>query len=67
MTNNLLIHADNLTALNYLLTNGFKGKIDCNDRLEKSNFHNRRQVKRCLRKKNALTISACKAELKQRI
>jgi adenine-specific DNA-methyltransferase len=28
MPNNLLIHSDNFTALNYLLDNGFKGKID---------------------------------------
>jgi hypothetical protein len=25
MTNNFLIHSDNLTGLNYLLNNGFKG------------------------------------------
>jgi adenine-specific DNA-methyltransferase len=28
MNNNLLIHSDNIIALNYLLDNGFKGKID---------------------------------------
>jgi adenine-specific DNA-methyltransferase len=28
MQNNLLIHSDNLAGLNYLLANGFKGKID---------------------------------------
>jgi adenine-specific DNA-methyltransferase len=28
MQNNLLIHSDNLAGLNYLLNNGFKGKID---------------------------------------
>jgi adenine-specific DNA-methyltransferase len=28
MNNNLLIHADNLSGLNYLLNNGFRGKID---------------------------------------
>jgi len=27
MFNNLLIYSDNLTGFNYLLTNGFKGKI----------------------------------------
>jgi 16S rRNA G966 N2-methylase RsmD len=26
--NNLLLHSDNLAALNYLLNSGFKGKID---------------------------------------
>ena len=25
---NLLFHSDNLTAMNYLLKNGFKGKVD---------------------------------------
>ncbi|MDR0547386.1 MAG: site-specific DNA-methyltransferase, partial [Dysgonamonadaceae bacterium] len=28
MPNNLLIHADNLTGLNYLLNNNLRGKID---------------------------------------
>jgi adenine-specific DNA-methyltransferase len=28
MPNNLIIHSDNLTGLNHLLSNGFKGKID---------------------------------------
>ena len=28
MQNNILIHSENLQGLNYLLTNGFKGKID---------------------------------------
>jgi adenine-specific DNA-methyltransferase len=28
MTNNILLHSDNLTGLNYLLNNGFRGKID---------------------------------------
>jgi DNA modification methylase len=28
MSDNLLIHTDNLTGLNYLLNNGLKGKVD---------------------------------------
>jgi hypothetical protein len=49
MQNNLLIHADNLTGLNYLLDNGLRSDIDLRGRLEKSNFHNHRRAKRCLR------------------
>jgi hypothetical protein len=49
MKNNIILHADNLTGLNYLLDNGLRSKIDLCERLEKSNFHNRRRAKCCLR------------------
>jgi hypothetical protein len=44
MQNNILIHTDNLTGLNYLLNNNLRGKIAMYKRLEKPYFHNRRRA-----------------------